>query len=77
MAFLALSINPVLIHMNKLPFTLDRQISVIQDDEGELHQRYGAHSHCIYLIRPDGYIGYRFQPAKLELFLKYCDRTFA
>ena len=69
-------IEPVLIHMNELPFEVEGRISVMQDDEGELHQRYGAHSHCIYLIRPDGYIGYRSQPAKLDLFLEYCDRIF-
>ena len=68
------AIEPVLIHMNELPFDVERQISVVPDDNGELHQRYGAHSHCIYLIRPDGYIGYRSQPAKLDLFLEYCDR---
>ena len=62
--------------MNKLPFEVEGRISVVQDDEGELHQRYGAHSHCIYLIRPDGYIGYRSQPAKLDLFLEYGDRIF-
>ena len=71
------AIEPVLIHMNELPFAVDSQISVIQDDNGELHQRYGAHSYCIYLIRPDGYIGYRSQPAKLDLFLEYCGRIFA
>ena len=71
------AIDPVLIHMNELPFEVPEGISVVQDDDGELHQRYGAHSHCIYLIRPDGYIGYRSQPAKLDLFLEYCDRIFA
>ena len=71
------AIEPVLIHINELPFAVEGEISVIQDDRGELHQRYGAHSHCIYLIRPDGYIGYRSQPAKLNLFLEYCDRIFA
>ena len=70
------AIKPVLIHMNELPFAVPEEIPVIQDDNGELHQRYGAHSHCIYLIRPDGYIGYRSQPAKLDLFLEYCDRIF-
>ena len=70
------AIAPILIHMNELPFEAPEGISVVQDDEGELHQRYGAHSHCIYLIRPDGYIGYRSQPAKLNLFLDYCDRIF-
>ena len=71
------AIDPVLIHMNELPFEAPEGIAVVADDEGELHQRYGAHSHCIYLIRPDGYIGYRSQPAKLDLFLEYCDRLFA
>ena len=70
------AIEPVLIHMNELPFQVNDEIAVVSDDEGELHQRYGAHSHCIYLIRPDGYIGYRSQPAKLDLFLEYCDRLF-
>lgn len=69
-------IETVLINMTELPFDIEGQISVVQDDDGELHQRYGAHSHCIYLIRPDGYIGYRSQPAKLELFLEYGDRLF-
>lgn len=71
------AIEPVLIHMNELPFKVNNEITVVSDDDGELHQRYGAHSHCIYLIRPDGYIGYRSQPAKLDLFLEYCDRFFA
>ena len=70
------AIEFVLIHMNELPFIVEGEISTVQDDNGELHQRYGAHSHCIYLIRPDGYIGYRSQPAKLDLFLEYCDRIF-
>lgn len=71
------AIAPVLIQMNQLPFAVNDRIKVVSDDNGELHQRYGAHSHCIYLIRPDGYIGYRSQPAKLDLFLEYCDRLFA
>lgn len=71
------AIEPVLIHMNELPFEVNEEITVVSDDDGELHQRYGAHSHCIYLIRPDGYIGYRSQPAKLDLFLEYCDRVLA
>ena len=59
---------------SELPFETDEQVLLLHDVEGKLHQRYGAHSHCLYLIRPDGYIGYRSQPAKLEIFLEYCDR---
>lgn len=29
------------------------------DSTGEAHQIYGAKNPCIYIIRPDGYIGYR------------------
>lgn len=61
---------------SKLPFETNGKVSLLYDDEGELHRRYGAHSHCLYLIRPDGYIAYRSQLAKLELFLEYCDRIF-
>jgi 2-polyprenyl-6-methoxyphenol hydroxylase-like FAD-dependent oxidoreductase len=45
------------------------------DEGGEIHQRYGARSEAIYLIRPDGYVGYRGQPAegaKLEAWLDRC-----
>jgi 2-polyprenyl-6-methoxyphenol hydroxylase-like FAD-dependent oxidoreductase len=42
------------------------------DGEGKLHARFGAGSECLYLIRPDGYVGFRAQPADqgaLEKFL--------
>ena len=37
--------------------------SVICDGESEVHVRYGARSECLYLVRPDGYVAYRCQPA--------------
>jgi 2-polyprenyl-6-methoxyphenol hydroxylase-like FAD-dependent oxidoreductase len=37
--------------------------SIVLDAEGDLHRRYGAGSECLYLIRPDGYVGFRSQPA--------------
>lgn len=70
-------IETLLITMrSELSFETDGKVLLLHDDEGEMHRRYGAHSHCLYLIRPDGYIGYRSQPAKLELFLEYCDHIF-
>jgi len=36
---------------------------IIDDVDGALHQFFGARSECVYLIRPDGYVGYRSQPA--------------
>lgn len=35
---------------------------VIHDPEGALNRRYGASGGRIYLIRPDGYIGFRGEP---------------
>lgn len=32
---------------------------IVLDGDGTLHYRYGARGPCLYVIRPDGYIGYR------------------
>ena len=52
------------------------EVPVLLDPEGALHRRFGARSECLYLIRPDGYVGYRCQPATLEPLLRYLDRIF-
>ncbi len=49
---------------------------VILDPERSLHYRYGAESECLYLIRPDGYIGYRSEPATASAFHDYTGRIF-
>jgi 2-polyprenyl-6-methoxyphenol hydroxylase-like FAD-dependent oxidoreductase len=43
------------------------------DHMGELHRRFGARGPCLYLVRPDGYLGYRAIPpdaAKLADYLQ-------
>jgi 2-polyprenyl-6-methoxyphenol hydroxylase-like FAD-dependent oxidoreductase len=40
--------------------------SVLHDENGSLHHRYGVSRQSLYLIRPDGYVGFRSQPADLE-----------
>ncbi len=53
--------------------TFNTYTSVLFDSTKELHRAYGASSECLYLIRPDGYIGFRSQPvvaADLENYLK-------
>ncbi|HEY7357587.1 MAG TPA: FAD-dependent monooxygenase [Ktedonobacterales bacterium] len=45
--------------------------SMLLDQEETLHQRYGAGSECLYLIRPDGYIGYRSVPADADALNDY------
>ena len=50
---------------------------VVADPEKALHARYGAKAECLYLIRPDGYIAYRSQPADGDRLLAYLDTVFA
>jgi len=45
--------------------------SMLYDNERIVHQRYGADSSCLYLIRPDGYIGFRSLPANSIYLLSY------
>ena len=49
---------------------------VISDFEQSLHHAYGAAGDCLYLIRPDGYIGYRCQPINADKLSAYLDRHF-
>jgi 2-polyprenyl-6-methoxyphenol hydroxylase-like FAD-dependent oxidoreductase len=45
--------------------------SVLLDPDGSFHRRFGARSECLYLVRPDGYVGYRCQPADGERLERY------
>ena len=49
---------------------------VLLDAAGAVHERYGARSECIYLVRPDGYVGYRSQPAEPDKLCAYLERIF-
>lgn len=47
--------------------------TLLLDPTRALHHAYAAHSECLYLIRPDGYIGFRSFPAdeaSLRAYLK-------
>jgi 2-polyprenyl-6-methoxyphenol hydroxylase-like FAD-dependent oxidoreductase len=48
----------------------------LDDAEGHLHHRYGADAATLYLIRPDGYIGYRAQPPDADKLAAYLGRLF-
>jgi 2-polyprenyl-6-methoxyphenol hydroxylase-like FAD-dependent oxidoreductase len=58
------------------PKGLDWDGSVLLDTNGALHNRYGAGSECLYVIRPDGYVGYRAQPAEAGRLVAHFARVF-
>jgi 2-polyprenyl-6-methoxyphenol hydroxylase-like FAD-dependent oxidoreductase len=47
------------------PGALPADVSVLHDS-GELESRYGTQTECLYLVRPDLYIGFRSQPADAD-----------
>jgi hypothetical protein len=49
---------------------------IVFDPHGLLHHRFGADRDCLFLIRPDGYIGYRCQPADEDRLTSYLSRLF-
>jgi hypothetical protein len=53
------------------PPALDWDGALVLDPGGELHRRFGARAECLYLVRPDGYVGYRSQPADQEKLMEY------
>jgi 2-polyprenyl-6-methoxyphenol hydroxylase-like FAD-dependent oxidoreductase len=58
------------------PEALGPDVPVLFDPEWALHRGFGARSECLYLIRPDGYVAYRCQPADEHRFSAYLDRVF-
>ncbi len=46
------------------------------DHLGELHHRFGARGACLYLVRPDGYLGYRAMPTDSARLAIYLERIF-
>jgi len=71
-------VEPVLVVPAKtLPAVLSgTRHRVILDGDRALHDRYGAAKECLYLIRPDGYIGYRSLPANDDKLRAYLQRIF-
>ena len=50
---------------------------MLLDADGALHSLYGARTESLYLIRPDGYVGFRSQPADEDPLLDYLRTVFA
>jgi len=69
-------IEPHLIVPHELPEDLIGKGEILLDPKGELHHRYGARNACLYVIRPDGYIGFRSQPTDPEALKSYFTEIF-
>jgi len=50
--------------------------SIVLDPHGAAHRRYGAGSECLFLVRPDGYIAFRSQPATLVPLMRHLSGIF-
>jgi len=50
--------------------------NVLLDRDGSVHLRYHAHSACLYLVRPDGYIGFRGSPPDRQALGEWLKRIF-
>ncbi|TKD09552.1 FAD-dependent monooxygenase [Polyangium fumosum] len=66
----------VIVPGSEVPAALPADVPVLLDPDGELHRRFGARSECIYMVRPDGYVGYRSQPADEDKLAVWLDRLF-
>ena len=67
----------VIVHGDARPAELgwgdEHDGGLVFDADEALHRRYGATAECLYLIRPDGYVGFRAQPASLAGIEDYLD----
>lgn len=66
----------VVAHLGRRPEGLRWDGPLLLDGDGSLHHRFGARAECLYLIRPDGYVGYRAQPADPAKLQAYLERLF-
>ena len=60
----------ILLNKDLIP-EFEKEICILIDPLSEAHNKYGAKGECIYLLRPDGYVGYRSLPPNLERLEEY------
>ena len=68
-------VRAVVPHADK-PAALTWNGSTILGANTQLHERYGAHAECVYVVRPDRYIGFRSQPIDRDALDAHFARVF-
>lgn len=58
------------------PQLLKWEGSLIHDLDGVMHEHFGCNSEALYLVRPDGHVGFRTQPAEESQLLRYLETIF-
>ena len=66
----------VVVDGTTIPDELAGESGALLDTEAAAHHRYQADLPTLYLIRPDGYIGFRSRPADLTAWTTYLSRIF-
>jgi hypothetical protein len=61
---------------NSKPGTSAQGGKAYTDADDTTHHKYGADRQCLYLIRPDGYVGFRSQPADVESLMEHLKLIF-
>ena len=58
------------------PQGLPEDAAILADPDFALHEHFGSGSESLYLVRPDGYVAYRSQPADEAHLFEYLQRIF-
>ena len=60
----------IVVSADARPAALGQNAVVLLDPDREAHDLCGANVESLYLVRPDGYVGFRSQPAEEEPLLQ-------
>jgi 2-polyprenyl-6-methoxyphenol hydroxylase-like FAD-dependent oxidoreductase len=66
----------VVVPARERPAALSWKGPALLDEAGLLHEHFGSSTESLYLLRPDGRVGFRSQPANLEALQRYLEGFF-
>ena len=67
----------MILDSNAISDDLDSGGTILLDSDDSVHHKYKTRSECLYLVRPDGYIGFRSQPVNTEYLERYLSSILA